>query len=217
MSDLFENSHVHGAVYFTDQGHFLVKLKKKDGGSSVKNVREADLTSAFTHSSKDSGWLPNGIMRVGNTTHGPWFVYVEGPKMRKIRLDKIGEFTIPAPTILFFGSNGKYQIFVSAETKVSADSLLYQAPFPNVNDGTICWGNNQQPKAVPGKAPAALELFFQAPFSNHWANGKSKEFKDDIRERLKLIDGAEQYPVKDLVSCNLTVGRLVDQIIRGRN
>jgi PRTRC genetic system protein B len=216
MSDLFDNSHVSGAVYFTDQGHFLVKLKK-DGGCMVKNVREADVTAAFTHSSKDSGWLPKGIVRVGNTARGPWFVYVEKPEKRKIKLEKIGEITIPVPMIIFIGANGRYRIFAAAESTFSPDGLLYLAPFPNVDsNGSICWGNNEQPKSNPIKAPAAMDLFFRAPFSSHWGNGKSKTHSADIRELLQTLDGKDQYPVKDLVSCNLTTSRLVDSIIRGR-
>ena len=216
MSDLFGNSHIHAALYLTDQGCYLFKGKIGEDGTIVKNLREADVSAAFSHASKDSGWLPAGILRVGNTVRGPWFVSYAARQTVKIILAERGGFTVPLPATVLFGYRGAYHLLALAGETFSPESVVYKAPFPNLHeDGAICWGNNPVPKVNPAKAPAVWKLFFEAPFTDHLSNGKCKSFPDDVRTLLEKTAGAAEFPVEELVSMAMSIGRLVDLVLRG--
>jgi PRTRC genetic system protein B len=210
---------VKAALYLTDQGCYLLKAKTGNDGKDgviVKNLREADVCAAFTHSTKDSGWLPSGILRVGNTVSGPWFVYFAQRQTVKITLAQRGEFLIPLPATILFGYSGHYHLFALADKEISPSCLVYHAPFPNTDDkGEICWGSNPKPKVDSDKAPSIWKLFFDSPFNDHYADGKSKTYRKDVRTLLEKTVGAAEFPVEELVSMNINIGKMINQLVRG--
>ena len=215
MIDLFDNSHVQAALYFTDQGSYIFKRKNQNGNLS-KSIREEGVRAAFTQAGKDSGWLSAGVLRVGNNSSGPWFVHFTAPQKVKITLASMGEIIFPAPALLLAGYNGRFHFFAAAEDHFKPEMPLYCAPFPNLGlDGAICWGINIIPAVNAFEIEKVYKLFFEAPFNSHNANGKSKSCPDDIRTFLVKLAGEDTYPLDDLVSANITAGGLVNQIARG--
>lgn len=227
MTDLFKSSHVTGALYFTDQGHFIFKYKEMNSWQSTpvdnhtvsKSIREPEVAAAFSHIGSDSGYLQNGVIRVGNNSQGAWFVFVKKPAKYTIEIIGKGKMTIPVPLLVLIGAKGLFNIYAIAAKEFSPDAIAYNAPFPNVNStGWICWGTgNKPPKATANKANEVMDLFFKSPFNNDLRNGKSKSCPDDITLKYPLITNKDQYPVKDLVSMNRSIGRVIDEQIQDRS
>ncbi len=221
MEDLFGNPHVTAALYFTDQGHYLFKYKQLDtwrnnpaeGESVSKTLREPEVCAAFTRKTTDSGWLQNGIIRVGNNSKGPWYVFWSKPTMAMITLEDEA-LVIPIPATVLVCARKEYYLFALATDTFSPQWSAFHAPFPNVHpDGRICWGKNAAPKPGVSNAQEVWNLFFQSPFNGDLASGKSKKYTTDIREQYPLLVGKKEYPVKTLKPTGDAIGKEIDQLI----
>ncbi|EKD88633.1 MAG: hypothetical protein ACD_34C00421G0002 [uncultured bacterium] len=141
MTDLFDSPHITGALYFTDQGHYLFKYKAlnpwgshaEENHTITKSIREPEVAAAFSHIGSDSGYLQEGVIRVGNNSKGAWFVFIRKPAKCSIEVADTGKITMPAPLLVFIGAAGSYYVFALAKKTFSPDATAYQAPFPNVN------------------------------------------------------------------------------------
>lgn len=226
MTDLFRSSHVTGALYFTDQGHYIFKYKESnawqntsvENKTKTKSIREPEVASAFSHIGSDSGYLQDGVIRVGNNSQGAWFVFVKKPAKYTIEIAGTGKMTIPAPLLVLIGAKGLFNIFALATNGFSPEAIAYHAPFPNVNStGWICWGTgNKPPKVAANKAHEVIDLFFKSPFNNDLNNGKSKSCPDDISKKYPSISKKDQYPIKDLVTTGRSIGRIIEEQIQDR-
>lgn len=226
MTDLFNSPHITGALYFTDQGHYLFKYKETNMWQShteenhviTKSIREPEVAAAFSHKGSDSGYLQEGVIRVGNNSKGAWFVFIRKPAKCNIEVAGTGKLTVPAPLLVFIAAEGLFYVFALAKKEFSPEAIAYNAPFPNVNStGWICWGTeNGNPKVAPNKANQVVDLFFKSPFNNDLNNGKSKKFPDDIKGQLAMINGLDKYPTKDLVATHYTIGRIIEDHIQER-
>jgi len=78
--------------------------------------------------------------------------------------------------------------------------------------GRICWGDNKPPVASPNTIKKAWELFISSPFNGHLSDGKSRAQPSDVRLQLEKAGKRSSYPVKDLVSTNQTIAKLVSAI-----
>ncbi len=221
MDDLFGNPHITAALYFTDQGHYLFKYKPLDnwrnhateGEVVSKTLREPEVCAAFTRKPTDSGWLQNGIIRVGNNSRGAWYVFWSKPTMANINFSD-ESLVIPIPATVLVCARKEFYLFALATDTFSPQQSAFNAPFPNVHqDGRICWGKNATPKPGTENAQEVWNLFFQAPFNADLAKGKSKKFPEDIRQQYPLLVGMKEYPVKTLVSMRDTVGKHIDLLI----
>jgi len=221
MEDLFVNPHITAALYFTDQGHFLFKYKQLDtwrnnpaeGISVSKTLREPEVCAAFTRKTTDSGWLQNGIIRVGNNSKGAWYVFWSKPTMAMITLGD-ESMVIPIPATVLVSARKEFYLFALATDTFSPQWNAFDAPFPNVHsDGRICWGKNAAPKPGTDHALDAWNLFFQSPFNGDMVTGKSKKYTTDIRVQYPLLVGKKEYPVKTLKPTGDTIGKEIDQLI----
>lgn len=223
MSDLFQNAHVEAALYFTDQGHYLFKWKNNSGRTispsnlpavSVKSLREPEVSSAFTRKGIDTGYIQEGIVRIGHNSTGPWFVFVSkpGPTSLLIETNKI---TIPLPLLVFVGMPGRFLVVASSKEVFDPAEVAYQAPLPNVNSlGSICWGEQRTPKVKPDHARETFALFIESPFSAHSVDGKSKKYPKDVRTLYATLENKAKYPVKDLASMNETIGQWINRMVK---
>lgn len=219
MSDLFTNPHITGALYFTDQGHYIFKQKERNGQSSsvtCKTLREPEVCAAFTRKNTDSGWMQSGIVRIGISSLGPWYVYFSEPCCVRIHILDQREFLIPLPALLMIASPKEYSLYalnIEMWSQFKPKGNIYAAPFPNVRTGgSICWGKNEQPKYSPDHANDVWKAFFESPFNADLTNGKSNKYPDDVRQMLSELDLKEMYPVDDLVKIG-TVEEAVNKVI----
>jgi len=153
------------ALYFLD-GHYLLRYPEH-GRQVSKFLRAGDVAAAFRETGIDSGWLPPGIVRVGENHLGPWYVYSAPAQRVTITLgEKVIEAPIPRTVLIACG--GTFYMFAMRSEFFSPGDQIYFAPFPNVrpDTGSICWGGNQRPTQDPGDARKTRDLFFTCPISS---------------------------------------------------
>lgn len=215
MNDLFSNSMVTAAVYFTNQGHYIFKHKKNDGQVVSKNLRATEVSSAFTLETMDSGWITTGIQRTGFNTQGSWFVFFMPPCRNELKLDKTDTYySVPIPGTLLIGAKKTLYLFAMDGQEFDPKGKVYTAPFPNIYpDGKICWGKNRTPAVEASKALEVWKLFFLSPFNGDLASGKSKKYPQDVREQLKALAGKRTYPTRTMKVCFTSVEELITRMI----
>lgn len=215
MNDLFSNSMVTAAIYFTDQGHYIFKHKKNEGKIISKNLRAPEVASAFTLETMDSGWINPGIQRTGFDTQGPWFVFYMPPCRNELKLYKTDTFySVPIPATLLIGAKKTLYLFALDGQVFDPKGKVYTAPFPNIHpDGKICWGQNKAPEVNAAKSLEVWKLFFLSPFNGDLASGKSKKFPQDVREQLKSLAGKKAYPANLMKVCFASVEDLINRMI----
>jgi PRTRC genetic system protein B len=216
MQPMKDDTEAEAALYFLPQGHYLFRWQEETGLAGSKFVTADDLSAAFAHSERDTGWLVPGIVRAGYSKHGDWFVLIRPPHKETINLVEIGTLTIPVPTLVLAGTGRNYYLWALKEDEnFSPHLLLFDAPFPNIhNGGQICWGNNTPPNASPRNASSAWELFFHSPFNGHLANGKTRRHKDDVREMLKGLDGKRRFPVAELAAQRDSLESSINRLLK---
>ena len=129
---------------------------------------------------------------------------------------------MPIPRTVLVGAGSSYYLFALKTVHFDPEAVVFHSPFPNVDvggangNGYICWGSNKKPEVDMRKARVAWELFFQTPFSAHWANGKSQSEKADVGNLLRRLPEhkAKKFPLEDLVGLHRSIKAIVDEIVR---
>lgn len=204
------------ALYFLD-GQYLFR-QKTEGGWSNKFVTAADVQAAFTGEEQDSGWLQAGVVRVGQTARGTFFVYSAPAQKADIWLGD-ERLTVPLPRTVLVGMGNDAYLFALNEIHFSPAAWALVAPFPNVSsDGKICWGRNARPSADAGRARRTWELFFEAPFNADHAESKCVSQKNDVRVLLRELAGKHEFPASELLvhDRGQTIGGMIDRILEVR-
>lgn len=113
---------------------------------------------------------------------------------------------VPMPGVVWVGKGVNYQLYAVKDEWPTDSTELFNAPCPNVSSG-ICRGSVDFPQASAETIWAALRLFFESDFNNHLSNGKSKAHQGNILRAWEALAGAETWPIEDLVSVGVTLGR----------
>ncbi|MCA1553933.1 MAG: prokaryotic E2 ligase family D protein, partial [Chloroflexi bacterium] len=188
---------VEAAVFFMqDQLMFC----QRDHGDRLKPLSLQTLRAAVSEAPLDSGWLPPGLVRCGQSAHGPWAVLWVPPGKHTVMLAD-EQIETPLPGFVLYGHGARYWVFALAACDFRPDARLYDAPLPNVHaDGAICWGGNRPPEAQPSQMCAAWQLFMSSPFNGDLSQGKSRAAPQDVRALLRHLqrEGARDYPLDDL-------------------
>lgn len=209
-----ESAQADAALYFLPQGHYLFRWQEKSGLTGSKFVSADDLQAAFSNSERDTGWLAPGIVRSGYGKAGEWFVLHAPPQTLTIHLLETGTITIPVPALIFAGAGRAYCLWALKEP-FSPQARIFDAPFPNIHvGGQICWGNNTPPVANAKNAAAAWRLFFESPFNNHLAQGKTRRHQDDVRKLLVKLDGKRKFPTAELLAERGTLDANIQRIYK---
>jgi hypothetical protein len=109
-------------------------------------------------------WIPPSV-RTLNFAHG-----------RKSNV----AFRVPMPGFVFIGTGKQYSIFAAKSRPLQDTDMLYLAPLPNVNeDGLICAGSVEFPKASATTLRQAATLFFESGFNSDLAQRKVQSLRKD--------------------------------------
>ncbi len=208
---------VIATLYFIE-GHYLFRYMEKSG-LKTKFLTPGDLAAAFSQNESDSGWLPAGLVRCGDSAQGPWFVYSAPAQKMNMILDTTGkeEITAPIPRTVLLGIGNTYYLWALKSRYFDPGERFYHAPFPNIHmDGRICWGTNTPKPASPMAARSVWEMFFYTPFNQDLTNGKSNEYQADVRAQLRNLakKNARTYPAIDLVESGRSIGFEIENLIR---
>ena len=212
----------HGATaaLFWIEDEELLFQSVRDGAQVSKHVSPAAARQAFVNEPVDSGWLPPGVNRWGQSSRGTWMLRWHAPALYTVRLAKRKQaLKVPMPALVWFGQGRKYYIFAQTDARFEPDGELYLAPLANVNKhGLICFGKNEHPDVTKGGFETAWQTFWAAPFNDDHSQGKSLEQGNNGSINLLLQALARRkdaaYPVKDLVSMKTTLEQALAKLTR---
>jgi PRTRC genetic system protein B len=209
------------AIYFVE-GQYLFHARG-DGGETIKYLSPSLVRQAFAMEPIDSGWLSPETLRWGTCKKGHYVINFHRPARRRLLIQNddgrtASALTVPLPGLVFAGLDQSWYVWAVRARRFAPDLELFHAPLPNVGGtGLICFGKNSHPEVGKDGARAAWELFISSPFNSHHADGKSREYPENVISRLTFLHRrkAARYPVRDLVSLrcalNEAVRRLIDR------
>lgn len=157
-----------------------------------------------------SGVLPRNCVFWSYVDGSPRIGIYVAPKIWPVSVVKQKEtWHVPLPGFVFVGHQSRYGLYAVKDLNVTADSELFVAPVPNMND-SVCVGNVPFPMASNETIWKAVGLFFESGFNNHLANNKSKNYPGGILDLWKVLhnDKATEYPVGDMIPTGKTLGVL---------
>ena len=121
------------------------------------------------------------------------------------------EFVVPVPNLIFKCASGSMEVCsFKGKGRPSNDTLLYHAPFGNINKTMqMCVGANQVPKYPSVSEISDLEdMFFESEFSELHFNGACKGI--DSYEALvnfyKTLEGKERFPTRKMLAVKRSDG-----------
>jgi PRTRC genetic system protein B len=208
------------------KGQFALRYHDSSKGTAIKLLSPESVRAAISNTPVDSGWLPAAVRRWGCTQKGEYAVMFISPARHTLRLTNTWKerfpgrrylsVDVPLPGLVFAGRGAHYYVW-ACTGKPAPEAPLYQAPLPNVHDdGLICYGDNHPPEAGPRSIEKAWRLFINTPFNDHLRGGPSKQYPDDVREKLLSLAEAQAsaYPTDDLVRQGRhTVASAVDRLV----
>ncbi|MAT45348.1 MAG: hypothetical protein CL609_23715 [Anaerolineaceae bacterium] len=206
----------NGLLYFMD-GQFLFRYKERGGAEISKYLTMDDVAAAFVQVEQDSGWMPAGVLRVGTSQQGRWYVYSAPAQKVTITVPPAERLTIPIPRTVMLGIGTKFYIWALKETHFNPNAKAYHAPFSNVHaDGLICWGRAKTAEVDAKHARRIWDDFFYANFNNDLSNKKSVKHPANVLEMLRSLhdENKRKYPVADLVETRETIGQAIDRKVR---
>lgn len=184
------------------QDEFVLVARDGKNKTITKTLSPGAIRTAFNAQPIDSGWLPANVLRYGSSPKGEWMFGWYPPGIYQVYFDgRKRPLPVPMPALCFFGQGSGYYIWALKEKTFVPDALLWNAPLPNVNGiGLICWGTNTHPPVTGKEFPRLWQLFWDAPFTNNWANDKSARHKQNITPLLLELGraGKRVYPIGDL-------------------
>ena len=192
------------ALLFICGDQYLFRHRAKNGAVVFKFVSPAAVRAAFAEETIDTDWLPRDARRWGIGKRGEWIV-ITFPlqKHRLLFADENGKtmsLEIPMPALAFFGYGQRYYLWAFKDNELGSETMLFAAQLPNLDaNGAICFGGNVVPKASAKSIQEAWRLFLASPFTNHSANGKSREYPNDVRTQLMCLaeKRRRRYPLDD--------------------
>lgn len=206
------------ALYWID-GEELLFQSVRDGAQISKHVAPSAVRQAFVSEPVDSGWLPQGVVRWGQSSRGTWMLRWHAPTVYTIRLAQAKRaLRVPLPALLWFGQGRQYYLFAQAGARFEPNGELFRAPLANVNTiGLICFGKNAHPDVAKGGFETAWQTFWAAPFNDDHSGGKSRVQRDgsiNVMLRELAQKKTKAYPVKDLVTMGVTLEKALAKLTR---
>lgn len=174
----------------------------------------ADLLAArFSNRPVSSGLLPPNCLfwqqRAGRERIG---IFIP-PQMWDLRVapTSAANRRLPLPGLVFVGRETHYQLWAVKEAELTAQTVLYHAPVPNM-DRAVCTGNVEFPPAGAATIGRAVKAFFESDFNNHLIQGKSRKYPDNILRMWRVLHRAraKAYPLDDLVETRLILRKVMN-------
>ena len=186
-----------------------------------KSLTSDVLRNALENEPTDTGWLPNSVIRHGNSVSGNWVVCFLPRQRYDLQINE-EQLHLPLPSFIFMGIGSSYFLWSVKKKQFEPNLILYHAPLPNVmTDGRICWGNVFPPLVSFSNIESTWFKFISSTFNQDYTQGKSRK-SNNIVECLQLLNQKVKvssrcrYPISDLVPVRdkLTVEQAVEAVIK---
>jgi PRTRC genetic system protein B len=164
----------------------------------------------------DTGVLHENILLVRREGLRELVVGYRPPQKTGIWLEGSSEpLRVPLPGLILLrnvsGSTANYHLYAVKRRPTTLNAVLYHAPLPNVfGSGSICWGNVALPTPHDLELTPVWQHFWGTPFGNHGVGGKSRQYRQDIREHLLQLTHKRSYPSRDLLPVEKTLGQMTN-------
>lgn len=179
------------------------------------------LRNAFTNEPVDTGWLPKNVIRHGSCVSGKWVVCFFPQQRYELQVNQ-EQLCLPLPSFVFMGIGNSYFVWAVKKNQFEPDLILYHTPLPNVMaSGKICWGNVYPTSVSLSNVQFTWSKFVSSTFNQDYTQGKSKKYKNNIIEQLKILNqkvktsSRSRYRVSDLIPVRdkLTVEQAVKLVL----
>ncbi|MDJ0570513.1 MAG: hypothetical protein QNJ53_15920 [Pleurocapsa sp. MO_192.B19] len=207
-------------LLFIDRNYIFHYL---EGNRHVyKSLTPDVLRNAFANEPTDTDWLPKSVIRHGSGVSGNWIVCFFPQQHYSLQVER-EQLQIPLPSFVFMGIGNSYFLWAVKKNQFEPNLIIYHAPLPNVMaDGRICWGNVCPTSVNLSNVESAWSKFMESSFNWDYTQGKSRKYKNNIIEQLKILDRKGKvssrcrYPISDLVLVRnkLTVEQAVKAVIK---
>ena len=186
--------------------------------TACRELDPSDLAAAFGGVTIATPLLPPGCLSWSRKDGREKLVIYIPPQRRLVMVvgkkgDDRTPLDIPFSPLVLTGSGTNYDLYAVKQQPTAPSEPLFCAPFSNVNGsaGHVCWGDVRPPSAGPETIWPAFKLFVESDFNEHWSNGVSHEFPDDVRDlwRYLITQAAAVYPLTDLVTTGRTLGAIL--------
>lgn len=204
-----------GALYFLP-GQYLFK-RIEAGKETAKALSSEQIARAFRELNTDTGWIKRQVLRYREEPEGNYILSYEPAGQRTIFVEtgsgKVGEITIPLPTLILFGHKNEFYLWAAKGKKVSPKTKLALAPLPNIGgnlSGKICFGSNEVPEAKIENLDTIWNLIFNTPFNGDHSTKKCVSAPDDVRKLLLNLaeKQARRFPASELIETPATIEKL---------
>lgn len=196
---------------------FIVAQKFDDQGNPQRPfmVDPAQVVVAMAGISLNSGLLPENVLFWGMTDSYPRVGIFIPPQVWTVAVREHQEaLKIPLPPLIFIGHRYDYSIWAVEDRPAHLNAPVYVAPCPNTSPAGVCRGNAPFPSADPTTIWQAWDAFMSSRFNQDLAEGKSRACPKNVLDQWVHLhqEGAEVYPLADLLRTNLTVGGLIKNV-----
>lgn len=211
------------ALYFLP-GQYLLKLFGS-GNETAKALSSEQVSLAFRDFHTDTGWLDRRVLRYRESPEGNAFLTYEPARIRSIFVERdSGEsqkITLALPTLILLGKGKDYFLWAARSRRVTANTKLAVAPFPNIGaglQGKICFGANEVPECRAETLNIVWNLIFNAPFNRDHSNEKCRSEPADVRKLLFYLakEKLKTFPTPQLLLSNTTVADAWATIVESR-
>ena len=144
-------SWANAAVYFVREAGEYIFAARKDDRTISKFLRPADVKAAFTHQEDDTGWIGTNVVRIGNSSRGPWFIYRRGAERVPICFDgDRNKYLIPIPPTIFYAleTTTTFLRWITSRSTMEQNSIVLRSPTYTITDGSA-GGPTTLRKAMP--------------------------------------------------------------------
>jgi PRTRC genetic system protein B len=199
---------LHAQLNFYDD--FIEMSRFREGQVSRQQiVNPLDVAAALSNLPVTSGVLPpgtlfweraNGRERLG--LYLPPQVWVVSVRDEDYLDTQGAAWQVPLPGLILVGHHFDYSLWaVKEQPPLTSDTVLYNAPTPNVAADGVCRGSAPFPSASAATMLQAAEVFFRSRFNHDLSNKKSKKHPERVLDHWYELNeaGATEYPLDDLV------------------
>jgi PRTRC genetic system protein B len=185
----------------------ILYRRRTERGEQYKFLSPAAVAEAFRQAPFDTGHLPPGVFRCGQSARGDFAALVIPAQRHELSVESARRgggravLSLWLPAFVFFGIAQSYHVWAVKSDVTTPDLVLHHAPLPNVfNNGGICWGQNDRPAASTQTITEAWKLFIGSPFNEHAASNKVRGVAGDVRPYLRNVSRSKRrFPLGDLL------------------
>jgi PRTRC genetic system protein B len=120
----------------------------------------------------------------------------------------------PQPTLIFRVQGGSMDVrAVAINERPTSDTLLYRAPYWNVNDsGDVCLGSTKVPREATIDSLSRWEkAFFESEFTHPNASSKLTAHPGGFIGLWKSLIGKKKFPAEHLADAKETLGKFINR------